>query len=298
MSAPVPVTEDLLRSMPLPRHQEGEDKDERGRVLVVAGSVEVPGGALLTALGTLRAGAGKVRIATCRSVAVPLALAMPEARVIGLAETQAGGIAAEEAEPLARGAAEADAVVLGPGMIDTQAAAALTAGILAGSADAGVPFVLDAAALRGLSAGETPRSLAGRLVITPHAGEMATLLGMERKAVLADRLAAARRAAAAFQAVVVMKGGCSYIATPDGSAWACDRGNVGLATSGSGDTLAGIIGGLLARGAPPVAATLWGVFLHGEAGARLARRQGLVGFLARELLAEVPPIMAGLAPPG
>jgi ADP-dependent NAD(P)H-hydrate dehydratase len=95
--------------------------------------------------------------------------------------------------------------------------------------------------------------------------------------------------------VVVMKGGCSFIVSPEGRAWSCGRGNVGLATSGSGDTLAGIIAGLLARGAPPLEATLWGVFLHGEAGARLARRQGLVGFLARELLAEVPPIMAELS---
>ncbi|TCZ54982.1 NAD(P)H-hydrate dehydratase [Roseicella aquatilis] len=295
MSAPQAVTEELLRSMPLPRHQEGEDKDARGRVLLVAGSVEVPGGALLAGLASLRAGAGKLRIATCRSVAVPMAIAVPEARVIGLEETPAGGIAAAEAAGLARRAAEADAVAVGPGMIDAEAAAALTAEMLARSAGSGVPFVLDAAALRALRPGEAPPGFAGRLVLTPHAGEMATLLGTSRDAVLADRLVAARRAAAALQAVVVMKGGCSFIVSPDGRAWSCDRGNVGLATSGSGDTLAGIVAGLLARGAPPVEATLWGVFLHGEAGARLARRQGLVGYLARELLAELPPIMEALA---
>lgn len=295
MSAPVPVTEDFLRTMPLPRHKEGEDKDGRGRVLVVAGSVEVPGGALLAGLATLRAGAGKVRIATCRSVAIPLAIAMPEARVIGLDETPAGGIDAKEADGLTRRAVEADAVVVGPGMVDGEAAAALTSGMLSGSADIGVPFILDAAALRGLHPGWAPRGHAGRFVVTPHAGEMATLLGMDRETVLADRLAAARRAAAAFQAVVVMKGGESFIVSPEGHAWSCGRGNVGLATSGSGDILAGIIGGLLARGATPIEAALWGVFLHGEAGACLARRQGTIGFLARELLAEVPQIMAALA---
>jgi hydroxyethylthiazole kinase-like uncharacterized protein yjeF len=294
MSGPVPVTEELLRDMPLPRHQEGEDKDERGRVLVVAGSVEVPGGALLAGLGALRAGAGKVRIATCRSVAIPLAVAMPEARVVGLEETSAGGIAPQEAQNLAARLAQADAALIGPGMVDSRAAAALTATLLNRTADTGVPIVLDAAALLGVRGGSPPGH-AGRLVVTPHAGEMATLLGLEREAVLADRLAAARRAAAKLQAVVAMKGGSTFVVSPDGQAWSCDRGNVGLATSGSGDTLAGIIVGLLARGAPPLEATLWGVFLHGEAGARLARRQGLVGFLARELLAEVPPIMAGLA---
>jgi ADP-dependent NAD(P)H-hydrate dehydratase len=89
-----------------------------------------------------------------------------------------------------------------------------------------------------------------------------------------------------------MKGGRTFIVTPQGQAWCCDRGPVGLATSGSGDTLAGIIGGLLARGAVPAEAAIWGVFLHGEAGARLARCQGRVGFLARELSGEIPHIMA------
>ena len=89
-----------------------------------------------------------------------------------------------------------------------------------------------------------------------------------------------------------MKGGCTFIVSPQGAVWSCDRGNVGLATSGSGDTLAGVIAGLAARGATPVQATLWGVFLHAEAGNRLARARGPVGFLARELLAEIPSIMA------
>ena len=295
MSGPISVTEAFLRTMPLPRHQEGEDKDERGRVLAIAGSVEVPGGALLAGLAALRAGAGKVRIATCRSVAIPMAIAMPEARVIGLEETPRGGIAPTEAEGLARRVAEVDAVVVGPGMVDAEAAKALSTDLLRRTAGSEVPVVLDAAALRGLDDREAARGHAGRLIVTPHAGEMATLLGASREEVLADRLGAAQRAAAALQAVVVMKGGGSYIVSPDGRAWFCSQGNIGLATSGSGDTLAGVITGLLARGAPPLDATIWGVFLHAEAGDRLARRQGLLGFLARELLAEVPLIMAELA---
>jgi NAD(P)H-hydrate repair Nnr-like enzyme with NAD(P)H-hydrate dehydratase domain len=138
---------------------------------------------------------------------------------------------------------------------------------------------------------------AGEEVAAEMAGEMATLLGISREEVLADPLAVARRAAAELQVVVAMKGGCTFIATPQGSAWSCDRGNIGLATSGSGDTLAGIIAGSLAGGAVPMEATLWGVYLHGEAGARLARSHGRIGFLARELLAEIPSIMAGLDPP-
>ena len=292
MSAAENVTPDLLRRMPLPQHRDGDDKDGRGRVLVVAGSVEVPGAALLAGTAALRAGAGKLQIATCRSVALHLGLAVPESLVIALGETPAGGIDPGAATTLCERGNRCDAVLIGPGMADGPSVAALTAELLGGLAQPAV--VLDAEALVGLAeCRELVARRSGRVVITPHAGEMAKLLGIPRDEVLADPLAAARRAAALLRCVVAMKGGCTYVVSPDGTAWACSQGNVGLATSGSGDTLAGIILGLLARGAAPVCATLWGVFLHGEAGQRLARAKGPVGFLARELLAEIPCILAG-----
>jgi ADP-dependent NAD(P)H-hydrate dehydratase len=271
-------------------------------VLVVAGSVEVPGAALLCGIGALRAGAGKLQIATCRSVAPHLAMAAPEARVSGLDETPGGGIAVSEADKLAERAGRCDALLLGPGMLNEEGEASELAARLLERMEGGPGIVLDAAALPVLGEGDAAlrRRHAGRAVLTPHAGEMAKLLGAPREEVLADPLGAGRRAAAALGAVVAMKGGCTFVVSPRGEAWSCDQGNVGLATSGSGDTLAGVVAGLLARGAPPVQATLWGVFLHGEAGNRLARTRGPVGFLARELLAEIPSIMAGLdaAAPG
>ena len=292
---PVPVTPDLLRSMPLPRHEKGDDKDQRGRVLVVAGSVEVPGAALLCGIGALRAGAGKLQVATCRSVAPHLGMAAPEALVAGLDETPGGGISADEADKLAKRAGRCDALLLGPGMANGDGEASLLTKRVLERMEGGPGIVLDAAALPDLrDGGAFLRRHAGRVVLTPHAGEMATLLGVPRDEVLADRLGAARRAAGALGAVVAMKGGCTFIVGPQGEAWSCDRGNVGLATSGSGDTLAGVVAGLIARGAAPVEATIWGVFLHGEAGNRLARTRGPVGFLARELMAEIPSIMAEL----
>ena len=294
MSEPVHVTEALLRSMPLPAHREGDDKDQRGRALIIGGSPTVPGGAMLAAVAALRAGAGKLQVATCASVALHMAVALPEALVAGHAEADDGAIAPGEAAALARKASRVDAVVLGPGMMDGPATGKLVARLLR-KLEGEARLVVDAGALGGLKVGgERPRHLAGRLVLTPHAGEMSRLMGENRGAIMADPLAAARRCAAAHQAVVVMKGGCSFIATPQGLAWCCDQGNVGLATSGSGDTLAGIIGGLLARGANPTQAALWGCWLHGEAGNRLARRIGPVGYLARELAAEVPGLMAEL----
>ena len=295
MSAPTPLTPELLRGMPLPDHSEGADKNSRGRVLLIAGSREVPGAALLTALAALRAGAGKVQIAAPAGAAPHLAMAMPEALVTPLAETEAGGIDPAEAAALARRCASADVVVLGPGMMDPPALAALTHRLME-TAEGEASFILDAGALAALDGCRAAlRRHAGRLVLTPHIGEMCGLLGCDAAEIAADPLAAARCAAAAFGAVVDMKGGRSFVASPQGEAWSCDRGNIGLATSGSGDTLAGIVAALVARGAPPLRATLWGVFLHAEAGDRLARRIGPLGYLAREIPDEVPGIMASLA---
>src|SRR3954467_12355514 len=143
--AVMPVTAELLRSMPLPHHEEGQDKDERGRVLVIGGSVETPGGALLAGLAALCAGAGKLQIATCRSVSQQLAVAMPEARVTGLEETPEGGISAAEVEKLAERCGRSDVVLLGPGMMDSDAVSLLATRLL--EQTSGPFFVLDAAAL-------------------------------------------------------------------------------------------------------------------------------------------------------
>lgn len=302
----IAVTAELLRGMPLPQPDGDGDKETRGRVLVVAGSVPVPGGALLSGIGALRAGAGKLQIATAASIAPHLGLALPEALVAGLPETAEGGIAADSGEALAERASRCDTVLIGPGMMDEVALAALTADLLTRLDSARDPalcpvgggprFVLDAGALAGLRRDPGPvQRHADHVVITPHAGEMAGLLGCARDRVEADPLAAARQVAAHLQVVVALKGSCTRIVTPDGRAWAYRGGTVGLATSGSGDTLAGIVAGLLARGASPEQAAIWGVYLHGEAGNRLSRRIGPLGFLARELLAEIPAAMAALA---
>ncbi len=284
------VTPELLRLHGLPAPEAGS-KDGRGGVLVAGGSLAVPGAVVLAGTAALRAGAGRLRIATCRSLAAAVGLAVPESLVIGLEETEAGGIAADNADRLAAAAARMDAVLIGPGMMDPPATTALAGRLLP---ELGSPAVVDAGALACLKqlAGKLKQG-GGRLVITPHAGEMARLLDMEREAVEADPAAAAREAVARLGCVVVMKGAKTHIKGPEGPEYLFEGGTVGLATSGSGDALAGIIAGLLARGTPPLWAAIWGVYLHGEAGTRLARRCGGIGFLAREIAGEVPAIMAG-----
>jgi NAD(P)H-hydrate repair Nnr-like enzyme with NAD(P)H-hydrate dehydratase domain len=127
--------------------------------------------------------------------------------------------------------------------------------------------------------------------MTPHSGEMAALLECHKDAVTADPAGVAADVARRFGAVVVLKDAETVIAAPNGKLLHYAGGGVGLGTGGSGDVLAGAIGGLLARGLPPLVAAGWGVWLHGEAGRALATRIGPVGFLARELLPELPRLL-------
>jgi ADP-dependent NAD(P)H-hydrate dehydratase len=290
MSDPEALDRELLRRFPLPRHPEDSDKEERGRLLVVAGSRELAGAALLAGTGGLRAGAGKLQIATGASVATALSVAVPEARVVGCEETDEGCIAAAAIESVLRSMEGAQATVIGCGLQHGPPLDDLLDALLASGLD--TPLVLDAAVLGSLAPrAATLRAWRGGAVLLPHSREMARLLECEPEAVEADPLAAARRAAATFGAVAAIKGQYSYIVAPDGRAFRFEGGGVGLATSGSGDALAGIVGGLCARGADPLTAALWGIYLHGEAGRKLAKRIGRIGFLARELLDEVPGLM-------
>jgi hydroxyethylthiazole kinase-like uncharacterized protein yjeF len=283
------VTRALLRRMPLPPPDDDGDKDARGRVLAVGGSAQTPGAILLAGVAALRAGAGKLQLATVKRAAAALGVAVPEALVVGLTETHSGEIAGEAgARALGDRAALVDALLLGPGMMSARASRTMIRALIRKMGD-DATLLLDAAAITSLrDEDDALLPLHGRVVITPHAGEMATLLGVDKRAVDDDPARCARTAAARFGAVVALKGAESWIAEPDGALFHYAGGSVGLATSGSGDTLAGIVTGLAARGASAAQAAVWGVYVHGAAGNLLARRMGRVGYLARELLDEVP----------
>ncbi|WP_115043181.1 NAD(P)H-hydrate dehydratase [Xanthomonas arboricola] len=279
------LTAAALRSMPLPAP--GGDKEQRGRVLIVGGSMRVPGAVLLAGEAALRTGAGKLQIATAASVAPGTALAVPEALVLGLAQNGQGEIVRGH-RALDGAMAACDAAVIGPGMASS---ATTTAMVRRAAEQAVCTLVLDAGALsRGL------RAPIGRpFVLTPHAGEMATLAGDDKAAVEAAPGAYALKFAQKLRSVVIVKGADSFIAGPDGVVWMHRGGASGLGTSGSGDVLAGLIAGFAARGCDALTAALWGVFVHAAAGRQLARRIGPVGFLARELGLEVPGILDRLA---
>lgn len=279
------LTAAALRSMPLPAP--GGDKEQRGRVLIVGGSMRVPGAVLLAGEAALRTGAGKLQIATAASVAPGMALAVPEALVLGLAQNGQGEIVRGH-RALDGAMAACDAAVIGPGMASS---ATTTAMVRRAAEQAVCTLVLDAGALsRGL------RAPIGRpFVLTPHAGEMATLAGDDKAAVEAAPGEYALKFAQKLRSVVIVKGADSFIAGPDGTLWMHRGGASGLGTSGSGDVLAGLIAGFAARGCDALGAALWGVFVHAAAGRQLAKRIGPVGFLARELGLEVPGILDRLA---
>jgi ADP-dependent NAD(P)H-hydrate dehydratase len=284
---PTALTRAELQKHPLPASQ-AEDKDDRGRILVVAGCKEVPGAALLSGLAAMRTGAGKLQIVTSSGAATALGVSMPEARIVAVAEGRDGGIARSAVGAIGAVARDVDAVVAGPGLAPGKANWRLAAALC----DANAPLVLDAELLRVLPECRELVAAAVEPILLPHEGELAALLGCSEAQVERDPLAAGRQCARRYAALTLVKGRRSHVVMPDGRAWLYTGGSPGLAVSGSGDVLAGIVGGLRARGADALTALLWGVWLHGEAGSKLGKACGHVGFLARELPGEIPSILA------
>lgn len=287
MSGPRPLDRNALADHPLPPVTDG-DKTSKGGILILAGSRDVPGAALLAAMSAMRAGAGRLRIATVESVATQLGVAIPEAMVVGLPEHRNGGFAGSAVERIAELAQTADAVVAGMGVERGDTCKRIADALLA----TGAALALDAALLHSLE----PLTRSGierpvMPVLLPHAGELAALLDCDEDEVAAEPLRSGRRAAELYRSVVLVKGVTSFVVHPDGRSFRFDGGAPGLGVSGSGDTLAGIAGGLLARGAEPLHALLWSVWLHGTAGERLAERVGPVGFLARQIPDEIPALL-------
>lgn len=278
-----------LRANRLPQPDEQADKNARGRVVVIGGCLSVPGGVRLTAEAALRAGAGKVRVATVKAAAVSIGAFLPEVAVLPLETNAEGEIDAARVD-LDGDLSRCDALVLGPAMGCGRQASLLVADVLKHETEVGL--VLDAAALMALGDHASAlRNRASPAVLTPHIGEIAALLERDAAEIESDREGAVVECARWFGSVVVLKGSVSLVASPDGTLFAYSGGNVGLATGGSGDVMAGIAGALIARGAVPLVAALWSVWLHGEAGRRCAEAIGPLGFLASELLRFIPQVM-------
>lgn len=286
----VTVTPTTLRAWPLPAP--GEDKEARGRLVVVGGTGRTPGGVRLAGEAALRAGAGKLRLATVASTVAPLGVAVPECATVALPETGDGAIAPDAATAVLAEAEAADTLLVGTGFVDPDASVALLEKVLP---EVRTPVVLDALASAFLTARpDGVVHLEGRAVATLNLSEVAHTAGCDEDEVEADPAGVAGRVARRSGVVVVCGGPAKHVVTPDGRCWVVEGGGPGLGVSGSGDVLAGIVAGLLARGAEPAQAAVWGSAVHARLGEVLAARVGTVGYLARDLPGVVPAALTEL----
>ena len=275
----------------LPQRPKRGHKGSFGKVLVVAGSIDYAGAALLVCRAAGRAGAGLVTLAVPESLQPLFAAKVVEATTMGLPEDDVEEIDPEGA--LARILDhEHDAIVVGPGLRPGLATAELVRLLIRPPVESDpAPIVLDAEALRSLATMD--RWWEGQrrpAVLTPHAGEFARLRAGSGHAEDSDlstddeaRVAAARDAAVTWRSVVVLKGARTVIADMDGTVAIAPFENPALASGGTGDVLAGAIGSLLAQGLAPFAAARLGVYLHGVAGESVRERLGDAGLLASDL---------------
>lgn len=281
----------FIRSL-LPPRPLDSNKGTFGKVMVMAGSALYLGAAYLAAAAAARAGAGLVTLATTADRAPFYATKLVEATYHLLPP--------EEADPDARARSLLDAldgyraIVLGPGLGQSDATRAFIVRLLMGIREmdgATRPrLIVDADGLNNLSAIERWwEQLPAATVITPHPGEMARLRGGERVSSGGpDRLAVARQCAHDWNLTVILKGACTLIAAPDGRLRVNWPGNPALASAGTGDVLAGCVGGLLAQGMHPFDAASTAVYLHSRAGLLVSERIGDAGLLASDLLPELP----------
>lgn len=282
----------------LPRRPRHAHKGEFGHLLVAAGSTGKAGAAVLAARAALRSGVGLVTVSTPRSSLAVVASQHAEAMTAPIPETRAGAFSRTAGPRIRALLAERDAIAIGPGIGTSTDTRHAVRDVIAKRT---APAVLDADGLNAFAgSGKKPTALrAGKhaLVLTPHPGEAARLLGVATEQIQRERIASARRLAQITGAVVVLKGHHTLVAEPGGAVSVNGSGSPGMATAGTGDVLTGVVGAFLARGLPALEAARLAVFVHGRAGERAAARVGEEGLIAGDLIEELPHAVAARVAP-
>jgi len=277
------VTGDEIRAL-IPPRAEAAHKGDFGHVLIVSGSVGKTGAAHLAAMGALRSGAGLVTVATPKSCQAVVAALGAEYMTEGLDETAGGTVAATAVERVLQ--LPGDVIAVGPGLGTGQETRAFVRALLD---RAGRPLVMDADALNAFAgqAGEITGRDGRAVIITPHPGEMARLLGTSTEEVQARRVEAARALATANRLHVILKGHRTVIATPGGKVYINPTGNPGMASGGTGDVLTGMIAAWLGQLLDAEAACKLAVYLHGAAGDLAEADEGQVSLTAGDILSRL-----------
>lgn len=270
----------------LPRRARGSHKGTYGHVLLIGGARGYAGAIALAARAAGRAGIGLTTALVPAGVQPIVAGAALETMVFGGPETETGSLAASALDPWRARLDSFDAVLIGPGLTPHPDSRKLVLSLLERVRGA---LVLDADALNVL-AGDAARlaNARGAVIVTPHPGEMARLLGMEIAQIQSDRASAARMCVEKTGAIVILKGAGTVIAASQRPVFINMTGNPGMATGGSGDVLAGIVTGLVGQGVAPFDATRAAVFLHGRAGDMAAWRSSQTGMIASDIVKEIP----------
>lgn len=264
----------------LPVRKPESHKGTFGHLLVIAGGWGKTGAAALAGLAALRTGAGLVTVATRPEALVPVMSFAPE--LMGVELVNDGPLGPSDLNPLLEAAEGKQAVVFGPGIPRGDETPKLLAALLE---ELSIPCVLDADGLSALAGHlDMLKKAKGELLLTPHPGEMARLADKTVVEVNQNRIISARSIAAENHVVVALKGARTLIAREDGTVFINPTGNPGMATGGTGDVLAGVCGALLAQGLSPEDAAVTGVYAHGLAGDLVAKRKGLMGLIASDLL--------------
>ena len=284
MIEPSPLDADALRRWPMP-NLAAADKYSRGTVMVLGGSPSTPGAVVLAGIAALRMGAGRLQIATAEAVAAQVGVAVPEAMVVGLCPSRNGF---EMSDDLARSVGNVDALLIGPGMVGESPPTELLTHVLETLGNEAM-VVVDALALPAFAAldDERRQGIASRVVMTPNRQEAARLADLPETH---DPDEALRIASQRTAAVLTSFG---TVQAPDGRAWQTTSRSAGLGTSGSGDVLAGLVVGAVARCGDVLQGACWATYAHMEAGRLLGDTVGEVGYLARELLDHIPQCLPG-----
>lgn len=268
-----------------PRRPRNTHKGDYGHVVIIGGGGAFTGAVTLAARAAHRSGVGLVSAIVPRSLRAIVATASPETMVAAAPEDAHGALVDAALDTVRDFFSLGRAYVVGPGLTRAPATRRLVEAVVR---EATGPLVIDADALSVMH-GEPEYFARSKfpVVLTPHPGEMAALLGRTVADVQDDRIAAARELAARSNAVAVLKGAGTVVARPDGSVFVNATGNPGMAKGGAGDVLSGVLGGLLAQGFSPLAAACAAVYVHGRAGDLAAWRRCQVSLSAGDLIEEL-----------